>query len=123
MITLGINGIALLDETQFRDYYVRMVQAIQQASPDTKIICQSIFPVIDSRVPNGISSEKVNIANQWICDMAGQLGVRYLNSHDVLMDETGQLSTAYTDDTAMGIHLNTNGFEVLLNNIRTHGYQ
>ena len=123
MITLGINGIALLDEAQFKDYYVRMIQAIQQASPDTKIICQTIYPVIDSYVPNGISNEKVNAANQWIYDIAAETGTRYLNSHDVLMDQAGQLNAAYTDDTAMGIHLNGTGFSVLLQNIRTHAWQ
>ncbi len=123
MITLGINGIAFLDEDGFKDYYVRMIQAIQQASPDTKIICQSIYPVIDSYVPNGISNEKVNAANRWVYDIAAQTGVRYLNSHDVLMDGSGQLNGDYTDDTAMGIHLNAAGFSVLLENIRTHAYQ
>ena len=48
VITLGLNGIAILDESQFRDYYVNMLAALQQASPDTKIICQSIYPVDDS---------------------------------------------------------------------------
>ncbi len=123
IITLGINGIALLDEGQFRDYYVRMVQAIQEASPNTKIILQSVFPVIDRYVPNGISSEKVNAANVWIYDMAGQLGVRYLNTHDALMDETGQMRADYCDDTAMGIHMNTTGLNALLDFIRTHAYQ
>ena len=123
VITLGINGIALLNEAEFRDYYVNMVKAIQAASPDTKIICQSVYPVIDSLVPNGISNEKVNAANEWIYDIAAQTGVRYLNSHDVLMDDSGGLDRAYTDDTAMGIHLNSAGFSVLLQNIRTHAYQ
>lgn len=123
VITLGINGIALLDETEFKDYYVRMIQAIQAASPDTKIICQSIYPVMDSYVPNGISNEKVNAANKWIYDIAAQTGTRYLNSHDVLMDGSGQLNGEYSTDTSMGIHLNTAGFSVLLENIRTHAYQ
>ncbi len=123
VITLGINGIALLDETQFRDYYVRMVQAIQAASPDTKIIFQSVFPVIDRYVPNGISTEKVNAANGWIRDMAGQLGARYLNTHDALMDETGQMRSDYCEDTAMGIHMNTTGLNAVLDFIRTHAYQ
>ncbi len=122
IITLGLNGIAMLDEQQFKDYYTTMLSEIQQASPDTKIILQSILPVMDSRVPNGISNEKINIANGWVYSIAEQMGVRYLNSHDVLMDETGNLRTDYNDDLAMGIHMNVTGFEALLANIRTHAW-
>ena len=123
VITLGLNGIAFLDEQEFRDYYLDMLDAIMAASPDTKIICQSIFPVIDSRVPKGISNEKINTANKWIYAMAEEKGLRYLNAHDVLMDENGQLRLDYTDDTAMGIHMNTTGLNAMLMNIRTHAWQ
>ena len=123
VITLGLNGIAFLDEQAFRDYYLDMLDAIMAASPDTKIICQSIFPVIDSRVPKGISNEKINTANKWIYAMAEEKGLRYLNAHDVLMDENGQLRLDYTDDTAMGIHMNTTGLNAMLMNIRTHAWQ
>ena len=123
IITLGLNGIAILDEDQFRSYYTDMLAQIQQASPNTKIILQSILPVMDSRVPSGISNAKINTANQWIYSIAEEMGVRYLNSHDVLMDENGQLRTDYNDDLAMGIHMNPTGFEALLMNIRTHAWQ
>ena len=122
IITLGLNGIAMLNEEQFKGYYTDMLAAIQQASPNTKIILQSILPVMDSRVPKGISNEKINTANQWVYAIAEQMGVRYLNSHDVLMDETGNLRTDYNNDLAMGIHMNTTGFEALLQNIRTHAW-
>ncbi len=122
IITLGLNGIAMLDEEAFRGYYTDVLTSIKEASPDTKIICQSILPVMDSRVPAGISNEKINTANQWIYSMAEEMGVRYLNSHDALMDENGQLRTDYNDDLAMGIHMNTTGFEALLTHIRTHAW-
>ena len=123
IITLGLNGIAMLNEEQFKGYYTDMLAAIQQASPNTKIILQSILPVMDSRVPKGISNEKINTANQWVYAIAEQMGVRYLNSHDVLMDETGNLRTDYNNDLAMGIHMNTTGFVALLQNIPTHAWQ
>ena len=122
-ITLGINGIALLDEQQFKDYYRDMLDAIIQASPATRIVCNSIYPVLDAYVPGGISNEKVNIANGWIRTVAEEKGLRYLNSHDALMDETGQLRQDYSGDTNMGIHMNTTGLTALLTFIRTHAYQ
>ena len=123
LITLGVNGIALLDETQFKDYYTELVRAIQAASPDTKIICHSIYPVLDDVTPSGIDNAAVNAANGWIYEVAQATGVRYLNSHDLLTDSTGNLRREYSNGDSMGIHLNTAGFDVVLSNIRTHGWQ
>ena len=123
VITLGLNGIALLNEEQFKDYYRDLIHAIQQASPETKIICQSVYPVDDSQVPQGISNAGVNAANVWIYDIAAETGVRYLNTHDLLMNESGGLKAEYDNGDGMGIHLNTSGLNVVLQNIRTHAYQ
>ena len=123
VITLGLNGIALLDETEFRDYYTRMLSAIQQASPDTKIICQSIFPVDDSQVPRGISNAGINAANGWIRDMAEQMGVHYLNSHDTLMGSDGGMRPEYDNNDGMGIHMDTDGLNAMLMYVRTHAWQ
>ncbi len=123
VITLGLNGIALLNEEQFKDYYVTMVREIQQASPDTKIICNTAFPVHDSEVPRGISNAGINAANQWIYDIAVETGTRYLNSHDLLMDENGQLLDEYNNHDGMGIHINASGWQAVLMYIRTHAWQ
>ena len=123
VITLGINGIALLDETEFKDYYTEMVRAVQAASPGTKIICSSIYPVMDAIVSSDIGNDRINAANVWIRDVAEATGTRYLNTHDLLMDDTGNLRRSYSNGDSMGIHLSTAGFDVVLNNIRTHGWQ
>ena len=123
IITLGINGVAMLDETDFKDYYTSLIDAILAVSPDTKIICHSIYPVIDAQTPGGIDNSRVNAANQWIYDVAEATGTRYLNSHDRLMDGQGGLDPSYNNGDGMGIHLNTDGFAIVLDNIRTHGWQ
>ena len=122
VITLGLNGIALLNEEQFKGYYVDMIHAIQAASPETKIICQTAFPVHDSETPRGITNEAIDTANRWIFDIASETGVRYLNSHDLLMDETGQLRDDYNNHDGMGIHVNADGWNAILMNIRTHAW-
>ena len=123
VITLGLNGIALLDEQEFRDYYVNMLAALKEASPDTKIICQSIFPVDDSQVPRGISNAGINAANGWIRDMAEQMGVHYLNSHDTLMGPDGGMRPEYDNNDGMGIHMDTDGLNAMLMYVRTHAWQ
>ena len=121
VITLGINGISILGEDQFKDYYRRLVQAIQAASPNTRIMCQSIYPVIDSMTSSDISNAKVNAANGWIQDVAEELGVRYLNTHDSLTDGNGQLIKEL--NSGDGIHVTPAGYERILEYVRTHGYQ
>ncbi len=123
VITLGVNGVAFLDETSFKQYYTDLVNALLAASPDTHIICQSMYPVIDSKTPDGIDNARVNTANGWIRDVAAATGTRYLNSHDLLTDSTGGLDPAYNNGDDMGIHLNPDGFSVVLQNLRTHAYQ
>lgn len=123
VITLGINGVSLLDEQQFKDYYTGLIQAIQTASPSTKIICQSIYPVIDAQTPEGIKNDRINAANGWILDVAGQMGVAYLSTHDALTDSTGNLSMDYIGADSDGIHMDQRGYEAILQYVRTHPWQ
>lgn len=121
VITLGLNGIALLDETQFKEYYRSLIQTILENSPDTKIICQSIFPVVDGVAPEGITNAGVDNGNRWILDVAEETGSRYLNTHDVLTDSTGGLVRDYSPWD--GYHLTEQAQQLVLNYIRTHAWQ
>ena len=121
VITLGINGVAILDESSFKSYYRDLIAAVQQNSPDTKIICQSIYPVIDAKTSGDIKNDRINAANQWINDVASEMSVRYLNTHDALMDSTGNLIAEY--DSGDGIHLLPAGLQIILQSVRTHGYR
>ncbi len=123
VITLGINGVALLDEEQFKGYYRDVITSIQQASPNTKIMCQSIYPVIDAQAPTGINNAGINAANQWILQIAEEMGLRYLNTCEALMDSTGSLSTEFIDPGSDGIHMHSAGYNAILQYIRTHGYR
>lgn len=123
VITLGINGIALLNEEQFKGYYRDVITSILNASPDTKIMCQSIYPVIDASAPAGINNAGVNDANRWILQIAEEMGLRYLNTHDALIDSTGALSTQFIDASGDGIHMHSGGYQAIIQYIRTHGYQ
>lgn len=122
VITLGLNGVAMMEEADFKDYYRRLITTIQEASPDTKIICQSIYPVIDARTPDGIKNDRINAANGWILQLAQETGTRYLNTHDYLMDDTGSLPVQY-DGGNDGIHLTPDGLRAILQYVRTHAWQ
>ncbi len=123
VITLGINGVSILSEEQFKEYYTSLVQSIQAASPNTRIMCQSIYPVVDELTAAGIKNENINAANDWIYEIASQTGAGYLATHDALVNAEGRLSDDFLDPGNDGIHMNANGYNAILQYIRTHAWQ
>lgn len=119
VLTLGVNGVSSLSEEQFVGYYQGLVEAIKTASPDSKIILQSIYPVCDYyEYVNSISMEKINRANSWIAKLANDNAVYYLNTISALVGENGHLKEEYCNGD--GIHISREGFNVILEYIRTH---
>ena len=122
VITLGVNGISFMDESYFKSEYKSLVTDIQSLSPDTKIILQSIFPVASNyEYLSSINNDKISAANGWILDIAAETGTRFLNTASVLVGSDGWLPQSYQNGD--GLHLNADGFNVVLSYIRTHGYQ
>ncbi|MGI5985677.1 MAG: hypothetical protein GXY01_00580 [Clostridiales bacterium] len=121
LITLGVNGVALMDEEYFIEEYTNLVLAIKEASPDTKIILNSIYPV-SAKYPasSGITNEKIDTANTWIERIADSTDVKYLDSASVLKGPDGAMIEGYDTD---GIHLSADSFKLVINYLRTHGYK
>ncbi len=121
VITLGVNGVAFMKEDYFKSEYKKIIDSVQTASPDTKIICQSIFPVAKSYARlDSINNDLIDAANKWICEIAAECGVKYLDTNSALRDADGWLPEDYHNGD--GMHLQTNSFTIELNNIRTHAW-
>lgn len=120
LITLGVNGISFLDEDGFTSEYENLINAIKAASPGTKIICNSIYPV-SAKYPesNGITNPKIDAANKWVLNAAKTCGVHYLSSCTAIKDSAGALP----DNLQNGdnIHLNPDGYKTMIGYLRTHG--
>ena len=122
VITLGVNGVSMMDEDWFKTDYTALVRSIQAASPDTKIICNSIYPVEnDYEQIESINNTNIPQANEWIKAVAEATGCKYADSASVLKAEDGSLREDYGNGD--GIHLNADGFNAVLNYLRTHAYQ
>lgn len=122
VITLGVNGVSFMEEDYFKSEYSDLVTDIQDISPNTKIILQSIFPVASNyEYLSSINNEKIAAANGWILEVAENTGVAFLNTASVLVGEDGWLPQSYQNGD--GLHLNEVGFGIVLSYIRTHGYQ
>ena len=124
VITLGYdNGVAFCTEERFKDYYSRLITEIKKASPDTKIILQSVFPISDKKQKDGsgITNDKIDRANGWIEELALDTSVKYLDTTSILKDSKGNLLAIY--DSGDGVTLNQSGYMAVLEYIRTRGYK
>ncbi len=122
VITLGIsNGVSYCNEEAFKSYYQSLIDMIKESSPNTIIILQSVFPITKKAEKQNpaISNERINTANEWICDIAEDNGVHFLYTASALTDNRGYLNEDYAEDD--GINLNYTGYKAVLKYIRTHG--
>lgn len=119
VINIGLTGLSQISEEEFKAAYTALIQTIQMASPDTKILCQSILPVVDT-IAGDASNSRITRANEWILEVASQTDTRYLNAAELLMDETGNLRSEYASSD--GIFLSKAGCEAVLLYVRTHAY-
>lgn len=121
VLTLGTNdtGMAVQD---FINNYTALVQAIQASYPYTDIIVNTVPPVpADHASYPQMDQTKIDDFNMALLTMCEQLGVKFLNSAEVLKDETGY---GQADFYGVGdIHLKSSGLKAMLNYLRTHAYQ
>jgi lysophospholipase L1-like esterase len=110
-IMIGINDIArnIPDSIIIRNYE-RIIAKVQQASPRTRIIVQSILPTNNKFTQFKNHQNKtehiltVNAALQNICRKAN---LTFVNLYPQFVDADGKLDERYSND---GLHLNGYGY-------------
>jgi hypothetical protein len=127
ILTIGLNGITSFvnNKNLYQNCYGSLIDTIKKASPDTKIILQSVYPVAanqrtftaDAVTLNGY----IDILNGYVKELAADKEVRYLDTNSALKGPDGLLPESYQNGD--GIHLTAEGYRVILDYIRTHGYQ
>lgn len=121
VITLGVNGISFMNEDYFKNEYGKLISSIKEASPDTKIILQSIFPVATNYESlKSINNELIDTANEWVVELAEEYEVKYVDTNSVLRGSDGWLVSSYQNGD--GLHLTAEGLNIELNNLRTHAW-
>lgn len=121
IIALGINGISFMDEEYFSKEYMDLVTDIQEISPDTIIILQSIYPITHKYKHYGsITNAKITKGNSWIMAIAEETGCAYLDTISVLLNDEGNAK----DELMLndGLHPNREGLTLILDYIQTHAY-
>ena len=122
VITLGTNDNGMEVET-FIGYYTQLVQEIQASYPYTDIIVNTVPPVPQdhSNYPS-TSQEKIDDFNMALLTMCENLGVKFLNSAEVLKDP----ATGFGQDDyyiSGDIHLKSSGLKAMLNYLTNHAYE
>ncbi|MBR3596595.1 MAG: SGNH/GDSL hydrolase family protein [Clostridia bacterium] len=121
IIAVGINGISFMDEEYFKREYTDLVTDIKAISPDTKLMCQSIYPITPAyRNWGDITNEMITEANSWILEIAEENACRYLDSFSILLAEDGNaIPELMMKD---GLHPNEEGLAKVIEYIRTHAW-
>ena len=121
VMTFGTNDTGM-EGADFISNYTALVQAIQEAYPYTDIIVNTVPPIPEnhSNYPH-MDQAKIDDFNMALLNMCEQLGVRFLNTAQVLKGENGYGQPDYYTDG--DIHLKSAGLKAALSYLRTHAYQ
>lgn len=129
VLTFGLNGAVghvTRGAEAYKSSYRALINSVLEASPNTKIILQSCFPVALNMDMSAYSitlddlNKYIDCLNGWTLELAEEMNLRYLNTASILKDEDGRLRSEY--QVGDGHHLTRQAYVEILNYIRTHGY-
>jgi lysophospholipase L1-like esterase len=120
-VMIGINDIARgTPVATILSNYSRIISEIKSASPRTQVYIQSVLPTNNSFsqfVRHQNKDSQIREVNEGLAQLALQEGLDYIHLYPHFLDETGKLSSDYTND---GLHLNGAGY-MLWKQILTEG--
>jgi len=118
VLSFGLNGILFFQKNTdaFLRDYERLILRIQELSPETHILIQSVYPVrraesfgCDAATLNSY----ITALNKCLRDFSKTTdGVSFLDTASVLRDESGYLKKNY--DAGDGIHLSNDAYREIL---------
>lgn len=129
LLTFGLNGASKNISNgaeYFKASYKKLIKTIQNASPDTVIILQSCFPVAKNMDMSSYDIEVstlnkyIDVINSWTQELAQNMKIGYLNTAEILKDESGSLIFEY--QAGDGYHLTADAYRKILYYIRTHAH-
>lgn len=128
LLCFGLNGAVQKirqGEDYYKDCYRMLLDEVRSASPDTEIFLQACYPVARNMDMSrytctaGELNGYLRTINGWTAELAGEYGVRYLDTAGLLADSEGFLRTEYQNGD--GHHLTAAAYEEVLRYLRTHG--
>ena len=130
VLCFGLNGIGgfIQNKSSYVSAYNKLIRAVREVSPNTKIILQAVYPVADGTgsqafgVDIATLNENINTLNSWLPKIAASHeNVRFVDTSAVLKNADGVLSASY--DNGDGVHLTAAAYQEILAYLRTHAWQ
>ena len=127
-LCFGLNGavqFAKRGGDYFKDCYRLLINEIKAASPQTKIVVASCFPVAENMdmIRYSITLDELNgiidKLNEWALSLCEEENLFYLAVNEILKDEAGRLKIEY--QSGDGHHLTREAYLEILRYLRTHG--
>lgn len=124
VLSFGLNGIwgFVNDPERYVFCYGKLIDAVREASPDTAILLQTVYPVRENTVfsTDAVTLnrhiEEINRLLPLVC--AAHENVSIVDTASVLRDTNGALAAEYA--TEDGIHLTAAAYQSILYYLRTH---
>lgn len=128
-INIGTNDIGAPGYRQeaLIENYRNILKQIKERLPETEIILMAYYPVNELAHEAGDpmldatfktrTNENIQKANAAVCELAHELGCRFIDVNQGLAEETGRLKKEYTIE---GIHMYANGYEVVFRNMKPY---
>lgn len=119
VLTFGSNAISIMSEETFLKYYIKLLDAIEEACPDCDIIIQSITPLASTCTLKKLTNDLVNRSNLLLLVLAYSRDLKFLDTASQMKDSEGYMKLEFcsSDD---GIHINEQGYGVWIGMLRTH---
>ena len=127
VLSFGLNGLQtfVANKSTYVSNYSKLIRAIQAASPDTKIILQTVYPICDvGNFAEDLDTLNAHILtlNSWLPEIAAAFeNVRVADTASVLRDTNNALLPTY--DNGDGQHLTASAYKAVLAYLRTHAWQ
>ena len=121
-ILLGTNALVRNDENSkqsYLAYYGQMLDKFRQALGDeVAIYVQSVTPVRPGVSQAGLYKERIDQVNTALAQLAVEKGCYFINLHEVLADENGDLREDLA--AADGVHLNETAYPLVRDYLVSH---
>ena len=102
----------------------KIIKGIKKNRPNCEIYIESIYPINntdDEKIHHDMvknrTNSRINTINSKIKKICNLNGAKYINIHDLLLDEDGNLKLEYTNE---GLHISPDGYKVITNKIKEY---
>lgn len=121
-ILIGTNDIIYnYSDEDITKNIEKIIEGIKKNRPNCKVYIESIYPInntdndkINHNMVKNRTNSRINNINTELKYICEQTNSTFINIHDLLQDEEGNLNLKYTIE---GLHINSEGYKVITNEL------